>query len=639
MLSSPMTRPGIPALLITLAISSGVGGYAWAEDVNIYANTEYQTVRGFGGMSGVGWITDLTSGQVDTAFGSDDGQIGLSIMRMRIDPDSNNWSIQLPSAQRAVSHGAILLATPWTPPAYMKSNNSLTNGGKLLAQYYSAYTDHLLGFANYMSANGAPVYAMSLQNEPDWQPDYESCEWSASDFTDFLINQGSRFGDLNVLAPESLGFNHAYSDPFLNSATAAPQVDIVGGHLYGATPQDYPLARNKGKELWMTEHITNTEAANDWTQAMPLATELHESMAANFNAYIWWYIRRSYGLITEDGNVSKRGYIMSQYARFVRPGYVRVGATETPQSGVYVTAYKGPDNQYVIVAINTNTSHQNMTLNLHNASVDSFVKYSTSETLNAGYGGTYDLSNNSASVWIEPQSIATFVSQGSGSGDTSSGSNSIVVRMRGTSGDEVVNLLVGGTVVDSWTLTTTLTDYTVATDIDGEIRVAFSNDASGRDVQVDYVVVNGEIRQAEDQDDNTGVWGNGACGGGSYSEWLHCNGSIGFGSTVSDTATSTAADDGSSTSAQTDSAQADAVATVSISNDWNGGYCADLTVTNGTDAVVTWSVDVAVDGTVDSLWNADWSQTNDILHVSGLDWNSTLQPGQSISSIGFCASR
>lgn len=637
MMSRLFRKPDIVAVLASLTLSSGIGINAWAEDVNIYAGTEYQTVRGFGGMSGAGWIKDLTSDQIDTAFGSKDGQIGLSIMRMRIDPDANNWSMQLPSAQRAVAHGAILLATPWTPPAYMKSNNSLINGGKLLTQYYSAYTNHLLGFADYLSANGAPVYAMSLQNEPDWKPDYESCEWSASDFTDFLISQGSRFGDLKVLASETVGFNHAYSNPFLNSATAEPQVDIVGGHLYGAKPKDYPLARSKGKEVWMTEHITNTDDANDWTQAMPLATELHASMAANFNAYIWWYIRRSYGLISEDGNVSKRGHIMAQYARFVRPGYVRIGATETPQSGVYVTAYKGPGNKYVLVAVNTNTSHQNVALKLHNASVDAFVKYSTSETLNVGYGGTYALRDNSASVWIDPQSIATFVSQGSGSGNKDTAGNSLVVRMRGTSGDEVVDLMVDGTVVDSWTLSTTLADYSALTDLDGDIRVAFRNDAAGRNVQVDYVVVNGETRQAEDRDDNTGVWGNGSCGGGSYSEWLHCNGSIGFGSTVSGTTSSdTNADAGSgdsSTSARGISA------TVTISNDWGSGYCADLSVTNNTDAAVTWSVDVAVDGTVARLWNASWSQNGNKLHVSGLDWNSTLQAGQSIAGIGFCASR
>ena len=85
------------------------------------------------------------------------------------------------------------------------------------------------------------------------------------------------------------------------------------------------------------------------------------------------------------------------------------------------------------------------------------------------------------------------------------------------------------TSVAAWTLTTSFQTYSVSTNLNGAITVAFTNDATGRDVQVDYIVVNGATRQAEAQTVNTGVWANGSCGGGSLSEWLHCNGFIGFG--------------------------------------------------------------------------------------------------------------
>jgi len=62
----------------------------------------------------------------------------------------------------------------------------------------------------------------------------------------------------------------------------------------------------------------------------------------------------------------------------------------------------------------------------------------------------------------------------------------------------------------------------------GDCYVEFYNDASGRDVQVDYLKVCGSTRQAESQSYNTAVWQNGSCGG-SNSEWMHCNGKIGFG--------------------------------------------------------------------------------------------------------------
>lgn len=108
-------------------------------------------------------------------------------------------------------------------------------------------------------------------------------------------------------------------------------------------------------------------------------------------------------------------------------------------------------------------------------------------------------------------------------------STSIVVRAHGTAGTEHMYVAVGGTTIGSWTLGTSYANYTATTTLaSGAINVVFDNDASGRDVQVDYITVNGTTRQAEAQSTNTGVYQNSKCGG-SYSEWMHCTGYIGFG--------------------------------------------------------------------------------------------------------------
>jgi hypothetical protein len=113
---------------------------------------------------------------------------------------------------------------------------------------------------------------------------------------------------------------------------------------------------------------------------------------------------------------------------------------------------------------------------------------------------------------------------------STSAAKTIVVRARGTSGQESITLKVNNTAVKTWTLTTTMTNYTTTTSLSGASNVSFTNDATGRDVQVDYLSVNGSVRQAETQTSNTGVYQNGACGGGNgLSEWMHCNGAIGFG--------------------------------------------------------------------------------------------------------------
>jgi len=110
------------------------------------------------------------------------------------------------------------------------------------------------------------------------------------------------------------------------------------------------------------------------------------------------------------------------------------------------------------------------------------------------------------------------------------GSKTIVVRARGTAGGETISLKVNNATVASWTLTTSMSNYTATTSAAGGSLVEFTNDGGNRDVQVDYLSVNGAVRQAEDQTYNTGVYQNGQCGGGSgRSEWLHCNGAIGFG--------------------------------------------------------------------------------------------------------------
>lgn len=62
----------------------------------------------------------------------------------------------------------------------MKTNNNII-GGKLIPDSGAAYARYLNDFALYMASNGAPLYAVSVQNEPDWEPNYESCVWTATE--------------------------------------------------------------------------------------------------------------------------------------------------------------------------------------------------------------------------------------------------------------------------------------------------------------------------------------------------------------------------------------------------------------------------------------------------------------------------
>lgn len=378
--------------------------------VNVDAAERFQHISGFGGASIPGFIPDLTSSQVDTAFGTHDGQIGMTILRIRIPPNEVDFDREVPTAARAVRDGAKVFATPWTPPADEKSNGNVV-GGTLKAASFGEYAAHLMRFRDFMTAHGAPLYAVSVQNEPDVTVTYESCSWTPSSVLAFVKAQGSKWGATKLAAAESSHFDHLATDLLLNDAGASGYLGIVAGHVYEGGIADYPLARSKGKEVWMTEHFTESKhSANDWPLALDVAKEINDSMVANFSAYVWWYIRRFYGPILDDGTVSKRGWLIAQYARFVRPGSFRVEASAPSARDVDVTAYVD-GSHVIVVAVNRAPFPQAVTLNVRNGCVGSFARYTTSAMKNLERGPPVTLTANAASVTLDAQSTTTFVGE------------------------------------------------------------------------------------------------------------------------------------------------------------------------------------------------------------------------------------
>lgn len=108
--------------------------------------------------------------------------------------------------------------------------------------------------------------------------------------------------------------------------------------------------------------------------------------------------------------------------------------------------------------------------------------------------------------------------------------SSVVITARGTTGNEIIQLFIDGTMEQQWTLTTSMATYSYQHDgpiwLD-QVLVNYPNDEQGSwDVQVDKITLDGADYEAEDCQTNTGVWQD-QCGG-SYSEWLHCTGHIDF---------------------------------------------------------------------------------------------------------------
>lgn len=387
-----------------------------ASDAIVNLSAEKQVMRGFGGINHPVWISDLTAEQRETAFGNGSGQLGFSILRIHVDEDKNNWSKELATAKSAIAHGAIVFASPWNPPGDMTetfNRDGDTGAKRLRYDKYAAYAQYLNDFVTYMKNNGVELYATSVQNEPDYAHTWTW--WTPQEMLNFMKNNAGAI-NCRVIAPESFQYLKNMSDPILNDTQALANMDILGAHFYGTSVSNmpYPLFQQKGagKELWMTEvYVPNSDAdsADRFPEALEVAYNMHNGIVeGNFQAYVWWYIRRSYGPMKEDGTMSKRGAMMAHFSKFVRPGYVRADATKNPNTNVYVSAYKG-DNKVVIVAINRGTAAVSQNFALQNGTASRVSAWITDSSRNLAAGSPVNVSGGSFTAQLPAQSVTTFV--------------------------------------------------------------------------------------------------------------------------------------------------------------------------------------------------------------------------------------
>jgi len=388
--------------------SGGGNTNTFDAEITVMANDMKQVIQGFGCATVFRPSnTSLTADEADRLFGKGNNQVGLNILRIRIATDAFWRSLELANAKAAIQHGAKVIASPWSPPPGMKTNNNLI-GGSLITDSSAGYAKYLNDFAGYMTANGAPLYAVSVQNEPDISVNYESCDWTAAQIRDFLKNYGQLITNALVIAPESFNNNQVFTNLILNDAGAATNLDIIGGHIYGGGITENLVAKNKGKEVWMTEHLDTNIT---YTASLNTAVEIHDCLTkANFNAYIWWYGKRFYGPIGEDGLVTKRGYVMSQFARFITAGSVRLGTSANTSPEVLVSAYDN-NGKKTIVAINNSPNNIQQKINISGGSTGDYMPYATTADKNVIQGGKITSNNNSFTYTLAPYSVNTFVEQ------------------------------------------------------------------------------------------------------------------------------------------------------------------------------------------------------------------------------------
>ncbi len=379
----------------------------------------HQQIDGFGASS-ASTGDGITNSQADLFWSTTNG-VGLSLLRVQI--ESNGTYPDLATMQKAQDRGVRIWGTPWSPPASMKSNGNTNNGGSLLASDYQAYADYLSSYVlGLKNSYGINLYAVSIQNEPDYTASWQSCIWTGQQFHDFLGNNllptfAKNGVTTKIIMPEESGWKFDRATATLSDPVTAAGVNIIAGHNYdGAAAATYPLGQNQGKHLWETE-VSSFEAFDaSMTNGLKWAKKINDWMTiANANAWHYWWLIDGNGdneaLLGPSGQTTKRLYVMGNYSKFVRPGYYRIGTSASPVAGVLVSAYKDTSTgKFAIVAINQNASTVTLDFALNGLTASTVAPWVTSASLNLAEQASITTVGGSAFVATLPAaSVTTFV--------------------------------------------------------------------------------------------------------------------------------------------------------------------------------------------------------------------------------------
>jgi glucuronoarabinoxylan endo-1,4-beta-xylanase len=397
---------------------------ALAPEVVIDPSDEHQTITGFGASSA--WTSPSLGLVKAEQFFSTENGIGLSLVRLRIAPDGTTW--ETATALDAQARGAAVWAAPWSPPGEWKSNGDAQNGGRLLPEHYQDWADRLADFVENIEAAGVRLLALSAQNEPDWVAEWETCEWTPTELATFIGDYlgptlAARGLSTKILGPESANWTSfpGYSDAIFANPNAAAAVDILATHAYGGVTFEYKDAADRGKEFWQTEVSWGEYRDDGMDNALMMARMMHEHLTlANVNAWHFWWMQPDGGTslssstLYNAGSMTRRGYVLGNFSRFVRPGSVRVGVSPEVMGDVQVTAFKNAGGGPIaIVATNSDLDTPQpfqFRLNGVTREVGSVTPWVTDETRALAAQAPVAVSGGVFEYELPPRSAVTFVS-------------------------------------------------------------------------------------------------------------------------------------------------------------------------------------------------------------------------------------
>jgi glucosylceramidase len=279
-----------------------------------------------------------------------------------------------------------IFASPWSPPAFMKSNNDMLHGGKLKPEFYQAWANYYTKFIKAYQREGIPIWGITIQNEPMATQKWESCIYSAEEERDFLKNylgptmKREGLSDRKIIAwDHNRDLLYQRASTILTDPEAARFVWGIGFHWYEPWSGGEPMFDNvklvyesfPEKKLIFTEGCVDkfdSQKINDWM----LGERYGRSMINDFNngAVGWtdWNV-----LLDETGGPNHVGnfcfapvhadtktgqltytnsyYYIGHFSKFVRPGAKRI-ASSPSRSQLLSAAFIDPDGKVSTVVMN-----------------------------------------------------------------------------------------------------------------------------------------------------------------------------------------------------------------------------------------------------------------------------------------------
>ena len=291
-----------------------------------------------------------------------------------------------------------------------------------------------MNWVQHQNADGVPIYGISLQNEPDYctgstghQP---FSTWSAANFHDFVVILGplmaaNGLSNVKIILPETSNYGNlaGLADTCLDDTNCAKYISVAASHVYSGNVAAYANAANKGKHIWETEISTfETPFDASITNGLKWALNIHKFLTnANASAWHYWLIKDDEYCDNETllsggrcsggpGAPSKRLWVMGNWSKFVRPGWVRIDATANPATNVYVSAFKEVSSgNFAIVVINYTGNSVQQNFNLTGFTSSSVTPWITSANLSLSEQSSVSVDGDSFSYSLPANSVTTLV--------------------------------------------------------------------------------------------------------------------------------------------------------------------------------------------------------------------------------------